>query len=222
MDWSAGFFVTSILFGVGLAMDAFTVSIANSFADPKMKKGKQFLIAGAFGLFQGCMPLIGWAIFAGISKIPNFKPVLEKIIPFVALALLTFLGVKMILDYRNKRKYNDPSFYGSLLDKDEKSGRTTKAFLLTLLLQAIATSIDALSVGFDSYQYNIYQALVQALIIGVMTFIICLIGLFIGKKIGLKIGAKALLVGGIILILIGCIIFTKGILVYYCGIKLPF
>lgn len=221
MSWNAGFFVTSLLFGVALAMDAFTVSVANSFADPKMKKGKQFLIAGTFGLFQGFMPLLGWGIFYGISQIPGFKDTLNKIIPFVALALLSFLGIKMILEYVKKRKYNASDVYAALLDKEENKGKISKAFLLTLLVQAIATSIDALSVGFDSYQYDIYHALVQCLIIAAMTFIICFIGLFLGKKVGIKIGVKAILIGGIILILIGLIIFTKGILKYYCNIPMP-
>lgn len=222
MDWSASFFLTSFLFGIALAVDAFTVSLANSFADPTMKKGKHFLIAGTFGLFQGIMPFIGWAIFAGISQIPNFKPILEKIIPFIALFILGFLGVKMIFEYRKKRKYNEPSIYNSMLKKDDKKGKIKTGFFITLMVQAIGTSIDALTVGFDSYKYDIYHALVQCLIIAMMTFILCVIAIFIGKKIGLKIGPVALLIGGILLIFIGAMIFTKGILAYYCNIPVPF
>lgn len=219
--WNASFFISSLLFGVALAMDAFSVSLANSFADPKMRKSKLFLTAGTFAIFQGAMPLIGWAICAAISNIPGFKDIFNKIVPFVALALLAFLGIKMIIEYSHNKKKTNDELVNELSPKADTSGRITKGFLITLLVQAIATSIDALSVGFESYQYDTIHAVIQSLIIAGMTFVICLVALFIGKKVGTKIGVKAILIGGIILICIGLYIFIKGILKYYCNIPLP-
>ena len=186
--------VNSILLGVGLAMDAFSVSIANGLNEPKMKKGKFFSIAGVFAFFQALMPLTGWICVHTVIK--YFK-IFEKFIPWIALILLVFIGMKMIIEaVRNK-------------GKEEVSGVLT---IRLLIVQGIATSIDALSAGFTIAEYGILSALLCAGIISVVTFIICIVGLLIGKKVGDKLSTKAQIFGGIILIGIGLEIFVSGMI----------
>ena len=186
--------VNSILLGIGLAMDAFSVSIANGLNEPKMKKSKFFSIAGVFAFFQALMPLIGWICVHTVIK--YFK-IFEKFIPWIALILLVFIGMKMIIEaVRNN-------------GKEETAGILT---LRLLIVQGIATSIDALSAGFTIAEYGILSALLCAGIISVVTFIICIAGLLIGKKVGDKLSTKAQIFGGIILIGIGLEIFVSGMI----------
>ena len=185
------FFINSILFGIALAMDAFSVSVANAFKEDKMKTARMTGIAGTFALFQIAMPLIGWLCVHTISE---FFTGFQKFIPWIALAILLFLGIRMIIE-------------GVKGNEEE----TAIVGFGTLMLQGVATSIDALSVGFTIAEYSWYAALVEALVIGVVTFAICMGGLLLGKKIGSKIGGKAVIVGGIILIAIGIEIFIKGV-----------
>ena len=186
--------VNSILLGVGLAMDAFSVSIANGLNEPKMKKGKFFSIAGVFAFFQALMPLTGWICVHTVIK--YFK-IFEKFIPWIALILLVFIGMKMIIEaVRNN-------------GKEEVAGVLT---IRLLIVQGIATSIDALSAGFTIAEYGILSALLCAGIISVVTFIICIVGLLIGKKVGDKLSTKAQIFGGIILIGIGLEIFVSGMI----------
>ena len=193
MDWSITFFVKSILLGVGLAMDAFSVSMANGLNETKMKKGKMFGMAGVFAFFQALMPMIGWiCVHTIVTKFQAF----EKFIPWIALILLAFIGGKMLVD-GIKNKDSD----------EEKPGVGISA----LLVQGVATSIDALSVGFTIAEYNLTMAVVAALIIAVVTFIICMAGIEIGKKFGTKLSNKAQIFGGVILIAIGLEIFITGI-----------
>ena len=193
MDWSITFFVNSILLGVGLAMDAFSVSMANGLNETKMKKGKMFGMAGVFAFFQALMPMIGWiCVHTIVTKFQAF----EKFIPWIALILLAFIGGKMLVD-GIKNKDSD----------EEKPGVGISA----LLVQGVATSIDALSVGFTIAEYNLTMAVVAALIIAVVTFIICMAGIEIGKKFGTKLSNKAQIFGGVILIAIGLEIFITGI-----------
>ena len=192
--WNVMFFVNSILFGIGLAMDAFSVSLANGLNEPKMCLKKSLLISGIFALFQAAMPLIGWIC---VHTVLQWFEVLEKFIPYIALILLSYIGGKML--------------YDGITNK-ECEQNCCKLCFGALLVQAIATSIDALSVGFTIANYNFIQALVEVLIIGVVTFGICFAGILIGKKFGVKISNKATILGGIILILIGLEIFLMGIL----------
>lgn len=192
MDWSPLFFLNSALFGVGLAMDAFSVSMANGLNEPHMKQRKMLLIAGMFAFFQIAMPLIGWLCVRTIAE--TFS-VFEKCIPWIALVLLLFLGGKMLLDGIRGGEEEAPA-----------------VGLGALIVQGIATSIDALSVGFTIAGYPWQMALVEALIIGAVTFVICIGGVLIGKKFGTKLAGKASILGGVILILIGLEIFLKGIL----------
>lgn len=194
MNSLAVLIVNSILLGIGLAMDAFSVSIADGLNEPKMKKGKFFSIAGVFAFFQALMPLTGWICVHTVIK--YFK-IFEKFIPWIALILLVFIGMKMIIEaVRNK-------------GKEEVAGVLT---IRLLIVQGIATSIDALSAGFTIAEYGILSALLCAGIISVVTFIICIVGLLIGKKVGDKLSTKAQIFGGIILIGIGLEIFVSGMI----------
>jgi putative Mn2+ efflux pump MntP len=194
MNSIAVLIVNSILLGVGLAMDAFSVSIANGLNEPKMKKSKFFSIAGVFAFFQALMPLTGWVCVHTVIK--YFK-VFEKFIPWIALILLVFIGMKMIIEAVKNN------------GKEETAGVLT---VRLLIVQGIATSIDALSAGFTIAEYGILSALLCAGIISVVTFLICIVGLLIGKKVGDKLSTKAQIFGGIILIGIGLEIFVSGMI----------
>lgn len=188
------FILNSIFLGIGLAMDAFSVSLANGLNDKSMKKTKIFFIAGLFAFFQALMPMIGWIC---IHYLLSFFNSIEKFIPWIALILLVFIGTKMILDSQ-KNKQEDCS--------------SLKIGLMSLIIQAIATSIDALSVGFTFAEYDIFMVLVAIALIALVTFLICFCGVVIGKKIGTKLSNNANLLGGIILILIGAEIFITSII----------
>ena len=195
MEWSLVFVIQSVMLGVGLAMDAFSVSLANGLNEPKMKIKRMCLIAGVFGFFQALMPLTGWFCVHNLVK---FFSVFEKFIPWIALVLLAFIGGKMLLEgIRSKQE-------------DEEESESSLGFKL-LMVQGIATSIDALSVGFTISEYGFIMALVSALIIAVVTFIICMVGIKIGKKFGTRLANKASVLGGIILIIIGLEIFITGV-----------
>ena len=195
MEWSLGFMIQSVMLGVGLAMDAFSVSLANGLNEPKMKIRRMCIIAGVFAFFQALMPLTGWFCVHNLVK---FFSVFEKFIPWIALILLAFIGGKMVLEgIRNKEEKAEES----------ESGLGFKI----LMLQGIATSIDALSVGFTISEYGFFMAIVSALIIAAVTFVICMAGIMIGKKFGTKLANKASVLGGVILIIIGLEIFITGV-----------
>ena len=189
-------FIESLLLGVGLAMDAFSVSLANGLNDPKMKRRKILEISVTFALFQAIMPLLGWICVHTI--VTKFK-IFEKFIPFIALGLLAYIGIKMLLE-------------GIKNSECEKNGmcEIKKLTVGALILQGIATSIDALSVGFVIADQNIWETLISVLIIAIVTFIICAAGVLIGRKFGDYIAGKANILGGIILIAIGLEIFITS------------
>ena len=196
MDWNLVFFFNSILLGVGLAMDAFSVSLANGLHEPCMRRRRLLLIAGTFAFFQFLMPLIGWLCVHTIAE--KFEA-FEKLIPWIALILLCFIGGKMLFEGLGKKECEDVCAY-------EKLG------FGALIVQGIATSIDALSVGFTISEYDVLQALVACLLIGAVTLLICMGGLWIGKKFGTRLAGRASILGGVILIAIGIEIFLTGIL----------
>ena len=174
-------------------MDAFSVSLANGLNEPNMKRRRMCFIAGTFAFFQFLMPMIGWIC---IHTIAQRFVAFEKFIPWIALILLCFIGGKMLIEgIKNK-------------DADEESCAVCAS---ALFVQGIATSIDALSVGFTIAEYDLLNALLSCLIIGVVTFIICTAGLFLGKKFGTRLAGKASILGGAILIIIGIEIFITGI-----------
>lgn len=188
------FFFNSILLGVGLAMDAFSVSLANGLNEPCMKKRKMFSIAGIFAFFQALMPLLGWICVHTVLE--HFKA-FEKLIPWIALILLSFIGGKMLIE--------------GIKSKSECECEKKGVGLVALLVQGIATSIDALSVGFTIAELGFLSALLEAVIIGALTFFICFGGIFIGKKAGTSLSGKAGIFGGAILIFIGIEIFVGGV-----------
>lgn len=191
MEWNFAFFFNSALLGIALAMDAFSVSVANGLNEPTMKRGKGFLIAGTFAFFQYLMPMIGWTC---VHFIVEAFSVVAKFVPYVAFVVLAAIGTKMIVDGVKK--------------KEEKAA----VGFVGLLVQGVATSIDALSVGFTIAEYSVWGAVICGAIIAVETFGICLFGLFLGKKFGQKLSDKATIIGGVILILIGLEIMIRGIL----------
>ena len=182
--------LTSFLLGVGLAMDACAVSMADGLKYPKMKFSKVILIAVMFGLFQGGMPLIGY--FVGSAILSE----VEWVIPIIALLLLLFVGIRMIIE-------------GKECEKDNCDCYKDLTFKM-ILVQAIATSIDALSVGFTIANYNVVEALVCTGIVAIITAFICFCAIYVGEKFGDKLGCKAQILGGIILIGIGLEIFISG------------
>ena len=192
MDWNFTFFFNSVLLGVGLAMDAFSVSMANGIREPKMAGGKMCAVAGIFAFFQALMPLIGWLC---IHTIVQYFQSFQAWIPWIALALLGYIGGKML--YEGIKSSSCPVVPASI-------------GLGALLVQGVATSIDALSVGFTIAEYRLPMALAAAGIIAAVTFVICMAGLFIGKKAGSCLSGKAGIVGGAILIFIGLEIFITS------------
>jgi putative Mn2+ efflux pump MntP len=193
--------ITAALLGAGLAMDAFSVSLADGLAERNMDKARMLLIAGTFAGFQFAMPLIGWMFvqFAE-SRLAWF----EGIVPWIALALLLYIGGKMLKEGISENK--------SGAGTKESEGTQSTLGAGELIMQGIATSIDALSVGFTIASYALLQALASSVIIGVVTLAICLAGLAIGKKMGTVLSGKAAILGGVILIGIGVEIFVRGVI----------
>lgn len=184
------FFINNVLLGLGLTMDAFSVSLANGLNEQDMRKGKMFGVAGMFAFFQALMPMVGWVCVHTILQI--FEG-FEKFIPWVALGLLGFIGTKMLID--------------GIRQKEEENKRVG---FWGLVIQGVATSIDALSVGFTIAEHNFIMAFVSVLIIGIITFGACLVGVMLGKKFGMKFSNKATIFGGVLLILIGLEIFITS------------
>lgn len=189
--------LTAIGLGFGLAMDAFSVSLANGLHEPKMKLPRVVLIAGTFAIFQGLMPMIGWVL---VTTVAHYFTALEAFIPWIAFGLLGYIGGKMIFDGIKCKE-----------SEDENCGRLTFGILL---VQGIATSIDAMSGGVqmaaDKYQFT--DVLISVAIISALTFAICVAGIYIGKVFGTKLANKASIFGGAILVIIGIIILVKSFL----------
>ena len=194
MSFDALFFINSILFGVGLAMDAFSVSVANGLREPHMRGRRMALIAGTFAFFQVVMPLLGWLC---VHTVAVTFAAAQTAIPWIALALLAYLGGTMI------REGLHPAADG---------GEPLPVGFTALLGQGVATSIDALSVGFTIADYHFPAALLECLIIGAVTFVICLAGLVLGRRFGARLAGRAPILGGVILIAIGLEIFITGVM----------
>jgi putative Mn2+ efflux pump MntP len=175
-------FITLFLISIGLAMDAFAVSLTEGISLRKLYIKHIARVAIVFGVFQGVMPLIGW----NIGSI--FYSYFEKYGEWIAFILLVFVGAKMILD---AREFGDE-------DSDEDKSKRTNIIIL-----GVATSIDALAVGFSFSMIpnlNIYFSIA---VIGIVTFILSSVGVYIGNKVGQLLGAKAEYLGGTILVLMG-------------------
>lgn len=185
------------LIGVGLAMDAFAVSICKGLGMTKVKKKNAFIIGLFFGGFQALMPFLGWAL----GK--SFEKYIVQIDHWIAFILLVFIGGKMVYEVIN------PS------EEDTVTVKDTPLDLKELLILAIATSIDALAVGV-TFAFLNYPILEAISIIGILTFIISVVGVYIGNYFGSRFKKRAELASGVILILIGL-----KILLEHLGI-LPF
>ena len=195
MELGFTFFFNSILLGIGLAMDAFSVSLANGLNEPAMKRSRMCGVAGVFSVFQFGMPMIGWACVCTVTQC--FRA-FEKWIPWIALALLGFIGGKMLYE-------------GIICKCDEEDENCCKHIgLAALIVQGIATSIDALSVGFTIADYGLGEALLAAALIAAVTFVICYGGILIGRQVGTRLAGKAGILGGAILIFIGLEIFITS------------
>ena len=186
------FLFNSVLLGVGLAMDAFSVSLANGLNEPQMGTRRMCGIAGVFAFFQALMPMTGWVC---VHTIVELFSSFEMFIPWIALILLAYIGGKMLLEGI----------------RGEETEEAIELSAGALFMQGVATSIDALSVGFTISEYGWLMALAASLIIATVTFFICMAGLNIGKKFGTKLSGKASILGGVILIGIGLEIFISNV-----------
>ena len=190
-------FIALIFTGFALSMDAFAVSITKGMTIKNLKKSTAVKMALAFGIFQGGMPLLGWAL--GIS----FESYIKSIDHWIAFILLGFIGFNMIKGFFDDRKEKDASSleFSSTTDIDDLSNKE-------IIMLAVATSIDALAVGISFAFLNV-NIILAASIICIITFLVCVVGVFVGNKVVDIFTGYAELVGGIILILIGFNIFNE-------------
>ena len=187
-------YLTVVLLGIGLAMDAFAVSVCKGMAMGRFTVRAGAIIGLWFGFFQFLMPLVGWFCVRTIAEaFLGFK----KAVPWIALVLLVGLGARMLVEAARHRTDDAP-----------RDARITPA---TLLMQGVATSIDALSVGFTIAGYALFEALIACAVIAAVTFALCALGLFAGRRFASRLAGKATALGGIILILIGVEIFVRGL-----------
>lgn len=190
-------FIALIFTAFALSMDAFAVSITKGMTIKNLKKSTALKMALTFGVFQGAMPLLGWAL--GIS----FESYIKSIDHWIAFILLGFIGFNMIKGFFDDRKEENASEleFSATTDVDDLSNKE-------IIMLAVATSIDALVVGISFAFLNV-SIIPAASIICIITFLVCVVGVFVGNKVGDIFNGYAELVGGIILILIGFNIFNE-------------
>lgn len=190
-------FIALIFTAFALSMDAFAVSITKGMTIKNLKKSTALKMALAFGVFQGAMPLLGWAL--GIS----FESYIKSIDHWIAFILLGFIGFNMIKGFFDDRKEGKESEleFSATADEHDLSNKE-------IIMLAVATSIDALAVGISFAFLNV-SIIPAASIICIITFLVCVVGVFVGNKVGDIFNGYAELVGGIILILIGFNIFNE-------------
>ena len=203
-----------ILIGIALSMDAVAVGMTNGMTEPKMAIRKMFLIAFAFGAFQFLMPVLGYYCSYAFAEF------VSKIAPWLSFVLLGFLGGKMIFDFfkelrAEKREQSESAGSEPSAESEEAAKRPAKLGLGKLLVQAVATSIDALAVGVtllaaETQKGLPFHVLLCALVIGVITFSLSLGAVFAGKRVGNRFADKAALVGGLILVGIGLKILIES------------
>ena len=190
-------FIALIFTAFALSMDAFAVSITKGMTIKNLKKSTALKMALAFGVFQGGMPLLGWAL--GIS----FESYIKSIDHWIAFILLGFIGFNMIKGFFDDRKEENASEleFSATTDVDDLSNKE-------IIMLAVATSIDALAVGISFAFLNV-SIIPAASIICIITFLVCVVGVFVGNKVDDIFNGYAELVGGVILILIGFNIFNE-------------
>ncbi len=206
--------LSSLFLGIGLAMDACAVSMTNGLNEPKMRNGKAVLIAFMYAFFQALMPMIGWTcVTLVVDKFTAFT----KYVPYIAFVLLAIIGGKMLYDgikeIRSEKNAAQEQSTTDIVDK-QQTKTVKKLTFPALLLQALATSVDALSTGFSLSEIagsSVWVALLCSGIIAVVTFALSLGAIFLGKKFGDKLGSKAEIVGGAVLIAIGLEILISGV-----------
>ena len=198
-----------MLLGVGLAMDAFSVSLADGLGEKHLNASRVLTIAGTFAAFQFVMPVAGWLlVHTAAERFTAF----QKFIPWIALILLLYIGGKMLIEGIRENRESSGTDAGATTPDDENTAADAEHLTTSdLLVQGVATSIDALSVGFTIATYTAVKALTSAVIIGVVTLFICVAGLYLGKQIGTRLAGKASVFGGIILIAIGIEIWARGL-----------
>lgn len=190
-------FIALIFTAFALSMDAFAVSITKGMTIKNLKKSTALKMALAFGVFQGGMPLLGWAL--GIS----FESYIKSIDHWIVFILLGFIGFNMIKGFFDDRKEGKESEleFSATADEHDLSNKE-------IIMLAVATSIDALAVGISFAFLNV-SIIPAASIICIITFLVCVVGVFVGNKVGDIFNGYAELVGGVILILIGFNIFNE-------------
>ena len=201
------FFINSVGLGIGLAMDAFSVCIANGLKEPSMSRKRHAKMALIYAFFQFIMPLTGWIC---VHTISIWFKAFQKFIPWIALILLGYIGTKMIIEGIRESKANSSIDNDCINTENVQKNIHEKLSFKTLLIQGIATSIDALSVGFTISSYNFIKAFLSSLIIAIVTYAICVFGVKLGKIFGKKVNSYANFLGGSILIIIGLEIFIKA------------
>ncbi len=184
-----------VLLGLALSMDAFAVTISNTFIYQGNSRARNILMPIAFGLFQGLMPCIGYVLGRLVSD------VISQYAGIITFAILGFIGAKMIWDALHEEAESDEEFAqeGSS-DNSVHSGQILTLPVLTL--QAIATSIDALAVGVSFAALSVNVAFAAGTI-ALTTALTCGIALVVGRRFGNALGERATIIGGIVLILIG-------------------
>ena len=225
------FILNSIMLGFGLAMDAFCVSMTNGLTCQNLNVRNRLKMAGTYAGFQFLMPLIGWFCVRTVAE--RFA-LFHRMVPWIALLLLLYIGGKMLLEawqIRQSRVGHNVHEEGliqdhhqsdagasspdSQSDQKAKTQDTPAPAMISwpdLIMQGIATSIDALSVGFTIVDYSLTTALTACLIIAIVTLLVCLAGIRIGQALGNVLEEKANVLGGCILIFIGLEIFIKGVI----------
>ena len=184
-------FITLLLLALGLAADAFAVAVTNGICSHKITKKDAYKTAFIFGFFQALMPVLGFILGKTFSEIICLYQ------HWVALLLLGAIGINMLTEaYKDRKNPNEANITNVFTPKN-------------LIMQGIATSIDALACGVSLavMQINIFYS---ASLIGLITFFCCILGVYIGKKFGTLLGLRARLVGGCILLLIGLKIFIEN------------
>ncbi|NLZ46017.1 MAG: manganese efflux pump [Clostridiales bacterium] len=182
--------IVELLFlAIGLSMDAFAVSIANGLSKKNINAMWTIGIGACFGLFQGVMPVIGYALGSSFAKY------ITSVDHIIAIVLLGYIGGKMIYD-------------GIKFDEDDINQDSNKLSFGQLMVQGVATSIDALAVGISLAALKV-DIVASASFICIVTFIFSVFGVLIGKRFGSKLSNKAQILGGLILVGIGLKIFIE-------------
>ena len=187
-------FTELIFLAIALSIDAMVVSFSQGLIFKVQKRKTSLILAFFLGFFQFLMPMIGWVC---VHTVLFYFSSLQKIVPWIALVLLLYIGGKMLIE--------------AFTEKESSEKNVTFLTYKILVIQGIATSIDALSVGFTISDYNLIKAIITSIEIAIVTFLLCVLALFLGRKVGTKLAGKAGILGGIILIFIGIEIFIKGV-----------